>query len=80
MSEAQYNPDFVVDSRGATCPGPLMDLIGKVKKVDSGTVIELQTSDNGSKDDVPEWLNKAGHELLEIVDEGDYWSIYVETK
>jgi TusA-related sulfurtransferase len=55
-----------------------MSLIGKMKEVDSGTTIELLTSDRGSKDDVPEWLEKAGHELLEIVDHDDHWSIYVQ--
>jgi TusA-related sulfurtransferase len=80
MSETDYAPDVTVDSRGATCPGPLMDLIGKVKEADPGTVIELQTSDTGSKNDVPEWLDEAGHELLDIVETGDgEWSIYVET-
>jgi TusA-related sulfurtransferase len=79
MSETEFDPDVTVDSRGATCPGPLMDLIGKVKEADPGTVIELQTSDDGSKSDVPEWLDEAGHDLLEVVDHGDYWSMYVET-
>jgi TusA-related sulfurtransferase len=78
MSESEITADVTIDSRGAGCPGPLMDLIGKVKSVDSGTVIELQTSDSGSKNDVPEWLEKAGHELLDVVDHDDYWSIYVE--
>jgi len=78
MSETEFNPDITVDSRGATCPGPLMDLIGKVKESDAGTVIELQTTDNGSKSDVPEWLDEAGHDMLEVVDHGDYWSMYVE--
>jgi tRNA 2-thiouridine synthesizing protein A len=78
MSETEFNPDVTVDSRGATCPGPLMDLIGKVKEADPGTVIELQTSDDGSKGDVPEWLDEAGHDLLEVVDHGDYWSMFVE--
>ena len=80
MSEA-IQPDVTVDSRGATCPGPLMDLIGKVKKADPGTVLELQTTDRSSSTDVPEWVEKAGHELLEIVehDEEGYWSIYIET-
>ncbi|WP_246985469.1 sulfurtransferase TusA family protein [Halorientalis marina] len=78
MSETEFNPDVTVDSRGATCPGPLMDLIGKVKEADPGTVIELQTSDDGSKSDVPEWLDEAGHDLLEVVDHGDYWSMFVE--
>jgi len=78
MSDA-ISPDIVVDSRGATCPGPLMDLIGKVKQADPGTVIELQTSDDSSKSDVPDWLDEAGHELLDVVEHEDYWSVYVET-
>jgi TusA-related sulfurtransferase len=78
MSDA-ISPDIVVDSRGATCPGPLMDLIGKVKQADPGTVIELQTSDDSSKSDVPDWLDEAGHELLDVVEHDDYWSVYVET-
>ena len=77
MSES-ISPDVVVDSRGATCPGPLMDLIGKIKTVDPGTVIELQTSDSGSKGDVPEWLEEAGHELLDVVEREESWSLYVE--
>ena len=79
MSEA-IQPDVTIDSRGATCPGPLMDLIGKVKKADPGTVFELQTTDSSSSSDVPEWVEKAGHELLDTVEheEEGYWSIYIE--
>ena len=79
MSETAYDPDVTIDARGSTCPGPLMDLIGKVKEADPDTVIELQTSDSGSKGDIPEWLDEAGHEMLDTVDNGDYWSMYVET-
>lgn len=78
MSETEIHPDVTIDSRGATCPGPMMDLIGKIKDVDPGTVLELQTGDSGSKNDVPEWLDKAGHELLDVVERDDYWSIYVK--
>ncbi|WP_267641492.1 sulfurtransferase TusA family protein [Haloarchaeobius amylolyticus] len=77
MSE-QLTADVTIDARGSGCPGPLMDLIGKIKKVDPGTVIELQTSDRGSVSDVPEWVEKAGHDLLETVEHDDYWSMYVE--
>jgi TusA-related sulfurtransferase len=79
MSETEHTPDVTVDSRGATCPGPLMDLVGKVKGADPGTVIELRTSDSGSRSDVPEWLDEAGHELLDVVEHDDYWSVYVRT-
>jgi TusA-related sulfurtransferase len=79
MSEA-IQPDVTIDSRGATCPGPLMDLIGKMKKADAGTVFELQTTDSSSSHDVPEWVDKAGHELLDFVEheDEDYWSIFIE--
>ncbi|KAB1189059.1 MULTISPECIES: sulfurtransferase TusA family protein [Haloferax] len=76
-----FQPDVTVDSRGATCPGPLMDLIGKVKKLDAGTVIELKTTDSSSSHDVPEWVAKAGHETLDVVEHEDegYWSVFIET-
>ncbi len=78
MSESEFEADETVDARGAACPGPLMDLIGKIKKVDEGTVVALLTGDEGSKNDVPEWVEEAGHELLDIKDEGEYYSIYVK--
>jgi TusA-related sulfurtransferase len=60
MSETQLDLHVAIDSRGSTCPGPLRDLIGKVKTADPGTVIELQTSDDSSKSDVPDgWTRPA---------------------
>jgi TusA-related sulfurtransferase len=77
MSEA-ITPDETVDARGSACPGPLMDLIGKVKSMESGEIVELMTEDEGSKNDVPEWVEEAGHELLDVVDTGEYYSLYVK--
>ncbi|PCR88926.1 sulfurtransferase TusA family protein [Natrinema ejinorense] len=71
-------PDVTIDSRGATCPGPLMDLIGTVKTLDPGVVVELRTTARNSTTDVPEWLEEAGHELLEIEERDDHWNIYLE--
>ncbi len=78
MSDTDIQADETVDARGSACPGPLMDLIGKIKDVEAGTVVELLTGDEGSKNDVPEWVEEASHELLDIVDEGEYYSIYVK--
>jgi len=78
MSDTDIEADETVDARGSACPGPLMDLIGKIKDVEVGTVVELLTGDEGSKNDVPEWVEEANHELLDIVDDGEYYSIYVK--
>jgi TusA-related sulfurtransferase len=60
-----------IDGRGMPCPGPLMSLIGAVRESGVGDVLEVLSSDEGSRTDIPAWLQKAGHELLEVVeDEG----------
>lgn len=70
--------DVVVDGLGSACPGPLMDLVGRLKEVESGTVLELKTEDEGSKKDVPDWLDQTDHELVDIIERDGYWSIFVK--
>jgi TusA-related sulfurtransferase len=56
-----------IDARGMPCPGPLMSLIGAIRESEVGTVIEVLSGDEGSKTDIPAWVAKAGHELVEVV-------------
>ncbi len=61
-----------IDARGMPCPGPLMSLIGAIREGTVGDTIEVLSSDEGSKSDIPAWVAKAGHELLEVVDDDGY--------
>jgi tRNA 2-thiouridine synthesizing protein A len=61
-----------IDARGMPCPGPLMSLIGAIRAGTVGDVIEVLSSDEGSKSDIPAWVAKAGHELIEVVTEQDH--------
>lgn len=63
---------MVVDARGSWCPGPLMELVRVIKEEPVGTEFELLSSDEGSRKDVPMWLEKAGHELLSMASEEGY--------
>ena len=58
-----------IDARGMACPGPLMSLIGEVRNGTVGDVIEVLSSDEGSATDIPAWVAKAGHELVEVAEE-----------
>lgn len=58
-----------IDARGMACPGPLLALIGAIRQAHVGDVIEVISSDAGSRTDIPAWTAKAKHELLRIVDE-----------
>lgn len=61
--------DRTIDARGMACPGPLMSLIGAIREGSVGDVFEVDSSDLGSKTDIPAWIAKAGHELIEVVEE-----------
>ena len=68
----------VVDARGSFCPGPLMELIRAIRESEPGQVIAVYSSDTGSKIDIPKWVEKAGHRLVELVRRDDFDEIVVE--
>jgi len=61
-----------IDARGMPCPGPLMSLIGAIREGQVGDVIEVLSSDEGSKTDIPAWVQKAQHELVEVAADDGY--------
>ena len=61
-----------IDARGMPCPGPLMSLIGAIREGAVGDTIEVLSSDEGSRTDIPAWVEKAGHELVEVVEDDGF--------
>lgn len=64
MSTVQI--DKTIDARGMACPGPLMNLIGAIRQGEVGQTFDVLSSDEGSKTDIPAWVAKAKHELVEV--------------
>jgi tRNA 2-thiouridine synthesizing protein A len=75
MSKLQI--DKTIDARGMACPGPLMNLIGAIRQGQVGQVFEVLSSDEGSKTDIPAWLAKARHDLIEVVQDNGYAHFFV---
>jgi TusA-related sulfurtransferase len=71
-STSTYTVDKEIDARGSFCPGPLLELIRGIKSVGVGNVVAVLSSDPGSSKDIPLWIAKAGHELLDTVPEAGY--------
>lgn len=67
----------IVDATGSFCPGPLMELIAELRDTEIGAVVELLSSDKGSAQDVPVWVNKVGHEMLGSEEKDGIWHIRV---
>ncbi len=67
-----------IDARGSYCPGPLMELIRGIREASVGDVLEVYSSDKGSKIDIPKWIEKAGHRLIAVDARDGYGVIAVE--
>jgi tRNA 2-thiouridine synthesizing protein A len=65
----------IVDGRGSFCPGRLMELIAALKSSQVGDVLEVLSTDKGSASDIPEWINKVGHEYISTTETEGVWHI-----
>ena len=67
-----------IDARGSYCPGPLMELIRAIREAQVGDVLAVLSSDNGSRSDIPKWIEKAGHRLVGVTARDGFDEIVVE--
>ena len=67
----------VVDARGTSCPGPLLETKKALSGVPVGGILETLSSDEGTKQDIPAWAKKTGQEYLGVVAEPGYDRIFV---
>ena len=83
MSNANLNSIEVsstVDARGSACPGPLLEAKKGIGKVKVGEVLEIYSNDAGTRNDVPAWAKKVGHEYLGLLEADGYDKHFVRRK
>ena len=74
----QMKVDKTVDARGTSCPGPLLAAKKAIGEIEPGQVMEILSSDEGTKRDIPKWCTKKGYEYLGTVEESGYFRIYMK--
>jgi len=67
-----------VDARGTACPGPLLEAKRAIAAVPMGGILEVLSSDAGTREDIPLWAKKVGHEFLGDVEDAGYWRLFVK--
>jgi len=70
----------IVDARGSACPGPLLEAKKGIGKVKIGEVLEVLSGDAGTREDIPAWAGKVGHEYLGAVTADGYDRLFVRRK
>ena len=67
----------VVDARGMACPGPLLEAKKSIGTVSVGQTIEVLSGDASTKNDVPKWAAKVGHEFLGVLAGEGYDRLFI---
>lgn len=58
--------DVTLDTLGLFCPIPIINTSKKIRELTVGEVLEVLSSDEGIKKDMPAWCETTGHELVAI--------------
>ncbi len=73
-------PDETLDASGLSCPMPLLKTKKQIGSMKSGQILEVISTDPGTKNDLPAFARKTGHELLGVKDESGSARFYLKVK
>ncbi len=68
----------VVDARGSACPGPLLEAKKGIGSIKVDEVLEIWSGDARTKEDIPKWAAKVGHEFLGFLEAEGYDRIFIK--
>ena len=80
MDAKDIRPDEILDCVGLSCPMPILKTANKIKEMEPGKVLEVQSDDNGIEMDMPAWCKMTGNEYLGLVKEGDEYRVFVRKR
>jgi len=80
MDIKEIKPDAVLDCVNLACPMPIFKASNKIKEMQPGQVLEVQSNDDGIEKDMPAWCNLTGNEYLGQIKEGDEYRVFVRKK
>ncbi len=71
------NADVKLDCFGLLCPVPIIQTAKKIKEMKVGQVLEVTSTDEGIKGDMPAWCRMSGQEYLGMEEGGGVIRVYV---
>jgi len=68
----------VVDARAMSCPGPLLEAKKSIATVKVGEILEIWSGDSNTKNDMPRWCEKVGHEFVGMLPAEGYERLFIK--
>ncbi|OLS35151.1 sulfurtransferase TusA family protein [Bacillus sp. MRMR6] len=70
--------DKILDAKGLACPMPIVKTKKAMNDLESGQVLEIYTTDKGTKNDLTAWAKSGGHDLLKHEEENDVLKFWIK--
>jgi len=70
----------IADARGVACPGPLLEAKKAIGSIKAGEILEIWSGDPSTKNDLPRWAKKVGHEYLGYLPADGYDRLFIRRK
>ena len=70
--------DKTLDAKGLDCPMPLLKAKKAIESLESGQILEILGTDEGSRIDLPGWCERVGHTFLGVKEEADCFRFYIK--
>ena len=70
--------DKTLDAKGLDCPMPLLKAKKALEALESGQILEILGTDEGSKVDLPCWCDRVGHTFLGVKEESGFFKFYIK--
>lgn len=68
----------VLDAKGWACPMPIVRTKKAMDELKPGEVLEVHTTDQGSKKDIAAWVQAGAHELVGQDEEGGVLKFWIK--
>lgn len=70
--------DLILDCFGLLCPVPILQTAKKIKEMKIGQTLEVVSTDEGIKTDMPAWCKATGQEYLGIEGKEGEYRVYLK--
>ena len=60
-----------LDATGLFCPEPVFRTKIEIERMQVGEIIIVSADDPAAEDDISRWVNRSGHELLDMSKDGE---------
>jgi tRNA 2-thiouridine synthesizing protein A len=70
--------DQTLDCKGLNCPLPVLQTKKAMDALNPGQVLEMLSTDPGSKNDITAWAKRTGNELVETVEDSGVFKFYLK--